>query len=279
MGLISKSFTFSAGATIIASEHNDNFDTIYNDYNGNITNANIASNASIANTKLDLTNIPQPITSIDINGGNIDGAIIGDNESAAITATTITAEDIVMDEGWANTFNVGSSFNFQASNQGDILYDNGDGFRRLTPGTSGHFLKTQGAGFDPQWAANEAGSHTAGSVTIATAATTRTTLSGTYVKLKELIPAFHGGTVNVSWDHYRISSSHTIYTKIYINDIAYGTEKSTNSGSPVTVSENNITISPGDVISIYGRTGDVSFQCAAENMIVQTIGTEFAEVL
>lgn len=31
MALISKPNTFSAGATIIASEHNDNFDTIYND--------------------------------------------------------------------------------------------------------------------------------------------------------------------------------------------------------------------------------------------------------
>ena len=52
MAIIAKPNTFSAGATIIASEHNANFDTIYNDYNGNITNANIASNASITDTKL-----------------------------------------------------------------------------------------------------------------------------------------------------------------------------------------------------------------------------------
>ena len=52
MAIISKPNTFSAGQTIIASQHNSNFDTIYNDYNGNITNANIASGAAIAGSKL-----------------------------------------------------------------------------------------------------------------------------------------------------------------------------------------------------------------------------------
>ena len=52
MALVTKTYTFTAGASIIASEHNSNFDTIYNDYNGNITNANLASGASIADTKL-----------------------------------------------------------------------------------------------------------------------------------------------------------------------------------------------------------------------------------
>ena len=52
MATISKPNTFSAGATIVASEHNDNFDTIYNDYNGNITNANLSASAAIVDTKL-----------------------------------------------------------------------------------------------------------------------------------------------------------------------------------------------------------------------------------
>lgn len=52
MSVISKPYTFSAGATIIASEHNSNFDTIYNEFNGNITNSNIASGAAIVDTKL-----------------------------------------------------------------------------------------------------------------------------------------------------------------------------------------------------------------------------------
>lgn len=52
MALIVKPFTFTVGAVIVASQHNSDFDTIYSDYNGNITDANIASGAAITDTKL-----------------------------------------------------------------------------------------------------------------------------------------------------------------------------------------------------------------------------------
>jgi len=52
MGLVSKTYTFSAGATIVAAEHNTNFDTIYNLVNGNLENANVKSNAALVDTKL-----------------------------------------------------------------------------------------------------------------------------------------------------------------------------------------------------------------------------------
>lgn len=38
--------------------------------------------------------------------------------------------------------------------QGDILYRGASGWARLAAGTSGHFLKTLGAGADPAWAAS-----------------------------------------------------------------------------------------------------------------------------
>jgi nucleoside phosphorylase len=41
--------------------------------------------------------------------------------------------------------------------QGDILYRNGTVWTRLAAGTSGHFLKTLGAGADPIWAASAGG--------------------------------------------------------------------------------------------------------------------------
>ena len=52
MGTITKPNTFASGNTIIASEVNDNFDTIYADYNGSIANANIGSSAAIAESKI-----------------------------------------------------------------------------------------------------------------------------------------------------------------------------------------------------------------------------------
>ena len=52
MALITKSFTYSTGNTIVASEQNTNIDTVYDEINGLLTNVNLASNAAIANTKL-----------------------------------------------------------------------------------------------------------------------------------------------------------------------------------------------------------------------------------
>lgn len=52
MGSITKTYTFTAGNTIVASEHNTNLDTLYTLVNGNIENVNIKSNAAIANAKL-----------------------------------------------------------------------------------------------------------------------------------------------------------------------------------------------------------------------------------
>jgi hypothetical protein len=52
MATIAKPHTFSAGGSIIASHHNSNFDLIYTEFNGNISNSNIDSSASIADTKL-----------------------------------------------------------------------------------------------------------------------------------------------------------------------------------------------------------------------------------
>lgn len=52
MAAVSKPFTFSAGAVIIASQHNSNFDTLYNLVNGSLDATNLASNAAIADTQL-----------------------------------------------------------------------------------------------------------------------------------------------------------------------------------------------------------------------------------
>lgn len=118
MSTITKLYTFSSGATILAEEHNTNFDTLYNWANGNITNSNIKSGAAIAMSKLDLTG---------------DVTFSGDLEfSGEITFSG----DVVLG----------------TANQGDIWYDDGTKMTRLTPGTDGYFLKTQGASADPVWA-------------------------------------------------------------------------------------------------------------------------------
>jgi hypothetical protein len=51
-GLVSKPFTFSPSTLAKSSEVNSNFDTLYNEFNGNISDANISSIAAIQQSKI-----------------------------------------------------------------------------------------------------------------------------------------------------------------------------------------------------------------------------------
>lgn len=130
MSLLSVPFTFSPGAVIVAAQHNTNFSTIYSDYSGNITNANMASNAGVVYSKLSLT------------GGIVNADI---NSSAAIANSKLNLTTITQNITFNGNTLIGST------NQGDILYDNGTTLTRLIPGTSGQFLKTQGSTANPIW--------------------------------------------------------------------------------------------------------------------------------
>jgi|GEM_PF-2980581 hypothetical protein len=52
MGLVTKTNTYTAGSTILASEVNTNEDTLYTLVNGNIENANVKAGAAIAESKI-----------------------------------------------------------------------------------------------------------------------------------------------------------------------------------------------------------------------------------
>lgn len=136
MALITIPNTFSAGAVIVASQHNANFSTIATDYNGNIDNTNIATSAAIAYSKL---NLAGSIVNADINSSA--GIVASKLDLTSPGAIGSTAPNT----GAFTTLKVGTT------NQGDILYDNGTSITRLTPGTSGQVLITQGAGANPTW--------------------------------------------------------------------------------------------------------------------------------
>lgn len=139
MSIISIPNTFSAGAVIVASQHNANFSAIFSDYNGFIDNTNISSSAAIAYSKLNLS-------------GSISNSDI--NSSAAIVASKIDLTSPGAIGSTAPNTGAFTTFKVGTTNQGDILYDNGTSIIRLTPGTSGQFLKTQGSAANPVWANN-----------------------------------------------------------------------------------------------------------------------------
>lgn len=94
MSTISLPNTFSNGQTADASQVNSNFTTIYNDYNGGISNINLASNAALAATKLNLTTIAQTIamSSNPINWAK--GADIASATTTDIGAATGNVVDV-----------------------------------------------------------------------------------------------------------------------------------------------------------------------------------------
>ena len=113
MGTVTKQYTFSVGATIVASEHNTNFDDIYNEFNGSIDNDNIKSSANIADTKL-----AQIQTAGKVRGAAMTrldtvpalaGALPKDNVTAFVLGTCVTGHIayftngtgwVVLADGW-----------------------------------------------------------------------------------------------------------------------------------------------------------------------------------
>ena len=93
-----------------------------------IVDADISSSAAITLSKINITAASINYDRLNL-GGNIVNADI--NASAAIATSKI---------------------NFGSAHQGDIFVDTGAGITRLTPGTNGQFLQTQGASANPQWA-------------------------------------------------------------------------------------------------------------------------------
>jgi hypothetical protein len=69
MAIVTKPNLFTPSTTIYSAEVNENFDTLYNDYNGNITNANISAAAGIVGTKVDLSSVG-PIGSVSPSSGS-----------------------------------------------------------------------------------------------------------------------------------------------------------------------------------------------------------------
>lgn len=98
MGVIVKPNTFSAGATILAAEHNDNFDTVYECVNGNIDNANIKAAAGIVDTKLAQITTAQKVHGSSLTGlGSINTATAGFIPGANIDTGTTAGKVIALD--------------------------------------------------------------------------------------------------------------------------------------------------------------------------------------
>lgn len=138
MGQVSKTYTFAAGATIIASEHNTNFDTLYNEFNGNIENANIKSGAAIAAAKLNLSTIAQDVA-------------FSSSELLLAKGVDIASASSIALGGDGNYYDITGTTNIQtitAKQAGSVVWLQFDGALTLVDNTGN--LELNGADLDVQ---------------------------------------------------------------------------------------------------------------------------------
>ena len=101
MAKITKPTTFSSGTTAKSGEVNSNFDTIYNEFNGSIDNANIKANAGIVDTKL-----AQITTASKVSTSALTGTLGVVVSTTNITADTLTCANSALTNISATTITV-----------------------------------------------------------------------------------------------------------------------------------------------------------------------------
>ncbi len=161
-----RAFNYVAHTTIDPAQNNSNENALYSYLqagvdtysSGSITNDAISGSAAISASKLNLIGITQNMTNTGTFTNTGDFTIVGtlsvsgtgNSISGGLGATPIGA--IIPSTGKFTTLEATTTFKLGTTHQGDILYDNGTSLIRLVPGTSGQFLKTQGASANPVWA-------------------------------------------------------------------------------------------------------------------------------
>ena len=261
MSLITIPNVFSAGAVIIASQHNANFSTLASDYNGNIENVNISGTAAIEYSKLSLT------------GGIVNADI---NSAAGIVASKLVLTSpgaigsVSPNTGAFTTLKVGTT------NQGDILYDNGTIFERLAPGTSGQFLKTLGSSANPAWADIIYFSYNKPTlVTVISEDDTHNIVfpNTTPTKMMEVTMNV-AGTYTVTWTGFSSDGSNPNRSQAYKNGSPIGSLHTASSGEgQKLMTESGVTVSINDKIQIYSYN---DFSTGSGGMYVSNLNIAIA---
>ena len=71
------------------------------------------------------------------------------------------------------------------------------------------------------------------------------------------------GTVRIAFSHRAYNSGTTVYSKVYINGIARGTERSTTSTTLIRYTE-DFTVNAGDRIDIYAHSSNSNYCTVAD---------------
>ena len=198
----------------------------------NLNSNNITNGGTIAGTFSGSGAALTALNASNVSSGTLAAARLG---SGTTSSSTYLRGD--------NTWGTIAQYSTPLTTRGDILFRDASGDQRLAAGTSGYFLKTQGSGTDPIWAAVPAG------ITINNNADNRViTGSGTANTLEgEASLTFDGTTVTspaISASNGIIETAATVASNHTIS-----TNYNALSAGPVTVSA-TVTIPSGSVWTI-----------------------------
>jgi hypothetical protein len=154
--IISLPNVFSPGQILTAAELNANYQTIYNDYNGNITNANLAAAAAISLTKLGLNPGGEAFNQVTSSAFTWSSGLTTDSEpEVAMTANQLqlgpggtTAPDVALQRTATNTVQINNTSTGAATldmNGGKIINVGGLSGSTSSPAVGGRLYLTTGA--------------------------------------------------------------------------------------------------------------------------------------
>ena len=245
-----------------------------------IVNADVSAGANIDSSKINLassgylttganftitgvyTFTTSPVfSSVDINGGTIDGVVVGTidinggtMDGVQIGGTTATGELIVNN----------------ASDAADGLG---------VQGSSGQYLKSNGAGVNPSWATPSSGLSNVVASTpreLRASADTEESVGSpwTWEKAKEFTIS-RAGTYHTSY-YNKSGHSSSVYTRIRKNGAVYGTER-THTGTVYAEYTQDLAFAVGDTCELWGKDSPENvcyvkdFRLYTQNEYVSTI--------
>lgn len=143
MSIVNKPHTFSPSTTASASEVNDDFDTLYNEFNGSISAANLASNAVTTAKITDANVTTAKIADAAVTGDKIDFSTFNHYDEITTAFSTASTSDVAV-TGLSLTFTVptgGASYMLTFSSPS--VYNSGSNYNtvRVWDGTIGSGTK------------------------------------------------------------------------------------------------------------------------------------------
>lgn len=204
-----RAYTYVSNTTIDPNQNNTNENALYSYLqvgvdtyaDGSITGADISASASIPYNSLSLAG---SIVNADISAS---AGIVGSKLN--LTAPGIIGS-ITPSTGQFTNLTITGTLNAGVTNQGDIFYDNGTSVVRLTPGTSGQVLKTQGAIANPIWSNSLSSVSDYGTSTSSSTARQATSIKVAYGTTTSL--AGPGGTFSITNLPFTNSTSYIMVT-------------------------------------------------------------------